>query len=369
MASTQEEQGLLSAFGSMMQDFFTGSVPSFVQGMMGPAPGEVDPGLLKTAEDIRTGKVTPVPPPIATLAAPTPSMRGATPPLLQGVNNPRIQNLLNIPVKDSVITGEDTPRKLAEVQAEEWDVTPYGGHVGEGESIFGGYSNPYQAMFESQIRANIPEGRDVEAIVNRARPGYLHAKGSYFLTYIDDPGIGTESVPTFFQFMQHGTSSRPADVDELWGVIRIASDWKHSDITHQEWRQLYEEELVGIPKEVSRNIFHLVKDDEDELALIAAREGLKGQGELGKRALRGLTNFAKEVDKEPVKTQKKPKEGYISKWEDQKSRPKPFSPMVYTGGRSRARVGGPGVEATGMGQFPTPQMIGSPGVESPRFPG
>ena len=75
------------------------------------------------------------------------------------------------------------------------------------------------------------------------------------------------------------------------------------------------------------------------------------------------------MDNEPVTTQSMPTEGYLSKRKAQESAPQPFSPMVYTSGRSRARVGGPGVEASGMGQFPTPQMIGSPGVESTGFPG
>ena len=87
MASTQEEQGLLSAFGSMMQDFFTGTVPSFVQGMMGPAPGEVDPGLLQAAEDARNGRLPPVPSPMTTLADPTPPMPSAAMPGLLDTSN------------------------------------------------------------------------------------------------------------------------------------------------------------------------------------------------------------------------------------------------------------------------------------------
>ena len=375
MASTQEEQGLLSAFGSMMQDFFTGTVPSFVQGMMGPAPGEVDPGLLQAAEDARNGRLPPVPSPMTTLADPTPPMPSAAMPGLLDtsnvVDNPRVRNLMETPVQEQAMTAETTPKKLVERMAEEWDTTRYGTYVPEGEVDWHALypNNPHKKAFESQIRKNVPEGRDPEALWKMARRGYLHSKGSYLLSYLDNPNIGTAAVPTYYTFMDGGYSTLPDDVEQLETALTSASKQKHTDMNWKEWKAENRELLSGYEDSVIQNIFYVVKDDEDELALIAALEGINGQGMRGGRALSELYDFKDSVDNEPVTTQSMPTEGYLSKRKAQESAPQPFSPMVYTSGRSRARVGGPGVEATGMGQFPTPQMIGSPGVESPRFTG
>jgi len=359
MATPQEEQGLLSAFGSMMQDFFTGSIPPFVRNMSRGIPGEVDPVLLQRGEDARNGRLPLMPDATTTLAAPTPSVGMGTPsPKLQEADNPMMQALVDAPLRRDEAAEEATAKSLAEIMGEEWERSVYSGKVvpkGEmdWEKQYGDDSHHLQ--FESQIRANAPEGADANAIYKRAKPGYLHSKGSYFFSNIMHPeGMLSSAVPTYFGFMEGGQSIMPVNTDREWDLLASASKHKNSDsesedfVDWKRWKVLNPELTSGVNDTVLQQIFNLVKKDEDELAIIAAREGITGQGELGKRALDSLYEFKRRVDTESVRTQKPTIEGYISKWRSEKREPKPFSPLVPSNGFSRVRLGGPGVEASGI---------------------
>jgi hypothetical protein len=347
VASPQEEQGILGAFGSIMDfsrswaggmvPFGMGGLNSGGSGVPQAVPqqqGPIDQGLLDAAQAAQQG------------------ILGQTGTLAEDVASPiggrqsRIQSLLAAEVEED----EDKKATIAELTAQEWDTVPLykSGDKVRWEEIS---SEPYKAAYKSAIMTSIPEGQNQNAIWRRAAPSFLYAFGAHILSNLR---VDPKDMPSFSSSIQNGKVRLPTDLTWHKDILASASADKKSGKDVDEWKRENVALLAGLSENTKDKIFFTVQDNQQEKAIIHALEGITGQGAMGAPAYENLAHWIKQIDEEPIMTGKMPgPEGYIYRRINRAAERDPSSPMVYSRpGFPRVRLGGPGVEATG---FPGPQ--------------
>lgn len=313
MASPQEEQGILGAFGSIMdfsRSWAGGMMPFGLGGLAGTQEvpqqqGGIDRELLAAGQAAAQGILG------------RPEMIAQDAPFMGGANG-RVQRLLDSPIAEELEDQEEVST-VAELTAQEWETTPL---YKPGDDVNWAYhypNNPYKKAYEHAVKQSIPTGVDQSAAWDGAKPAFLYAFGAYIVSNLKtDP----KDMISFTSFLEGGKVRMPSNLGWESEVLSSASAEKKTGKTVDQWKRENVTMLAGLSEDAKEKLYYTVQDDQQELAVIAALGKITGQGRMGGVRYVNLNRWKRDVDDEPVRTGKEPTpEGYVYRYLARASQP------------------------------------------------
>ena len=317
----------------------------------------------------------PAPTPVPAPMAPPPVV--TTPPIDPGTGMPGL-----VPPKEAIEYDEDILEASASVTADMAGQLPaeeavpavpdgqteaevaVGSYIGgtnltdvdHPDAVFGQYSDPYSAIFESKVRSEMGDrGTRNPALVATAMKGKEHALGSWVIDTAPQK-VGT-AEGAYGSYLE-----APKSTDEAIRKQNYAALSKASALAYQNpddsfaWTK-------GTPysdwKDAEKTLYHSIvtQQPEVEFSIVLANEGITGRGPFGQSQMQGARNLFRYWQNEQIRNPNAPKRGFISFWNDMSA-------------KSRGTAGQTPVAASPPAdmQTTTPSAYGGTPLENPLAP-
>ena len=192
----------------------------------------------------------------------------------------------------------------------------------EKDDPFKDFEDPYAAAFESAAMGWLGGKANRPAYMAAVKRGESHAFGSYWLQKLLLPeGRRGRSNVSYYDYLTKGRHIDPKKTQPFYDSIVRASAVAHESTNIKDWAERYRESHLD--DEQIEIIGSIVRDNpEFEFDIVAAQEGITGQGYFGAQRLKALRSMKKYYDKRLIRDPNAPRMGFAAWWESQKKKPR-----------------------------------------------